>query len=577
MGFRIKRGGGSGSLTLPNELIFADTITRDDYFTTNPSKLKDNVYVSVGGTLQKYVDSTWVDSSAVVKGAPGDDAPEMLIQYSATGNSGWSETMNVALHKFWRWSKDSGVTWSQDGVRFSGGDGGDVDLTGYFDKATYDPTNVNGDAFNMSSMVETELAKILTASERAEIAKVADKQDVISAANRIPENFLGDGSKALSSNDFTTTQKDKLANIQERFLGIFADDTARDTAYPTPANGQYCKQENTDTFWFYGAGVWTNTGGSSGGDMLAALYDPQDIGGDAFDRANHTGEQAIGTVTGLQIEIDKLPVIQTEIDATELQINEPTNGILKRLADVELGGNVVTGAATTIVSNDLPVSRVVVSDLAGKVGVSLVTSAELDVLDGNSPATIATIVDNDQLIINSSGNMRQMLMSRMWTYISGKFGGGAISGIVSTNLTVSRALVTNALGKIVAADVTSTEIAHLDGVTANIQAQLNSKKSTASNALRVSAGGTISTTGTKLSGIIGSFSIIKVATGHYRISGLPSSSAIGSMVLIECDTDDDNSYTIYDKSTTSFNVKFWDMPNMAAQDTQFRFWWVTLF
>lgn len=126
MGFRIKRGGGSGSLTLPNELIFADTITRDDYFTTNPSKLKDNVYVSVGGTLQKYVDSTWVDSSAVVKGAPGDDAPEMLIQYSATGNSGWSETMNVALHKFWRWSKDSGVTWSPDFVAFSGDGAGGV-------------------------------------------------------------------------------------------------------------------------------------------------------------------------------------------------------------------------------------------------------------------------------------------------------------------------------------------------------------------------------------------------------------------------------------------------------------------
>ena len=46
-------------------------------------------------------------------------------------------------------------------------------------------------------------------------------------------------------------------------------------------------------------------GGSSGGDMTKAVYDPQDINADAFDRSNHTGEQAISTVTGLQDELDE--------------------------------------------------------------------------------------------------------------------------------------------------------------------------------------------------------------------------------------------------------------------------------
>ena len=45
-------------------------------------------------------------------------------------------------------------------------------------------------------------------------------------------------------------------------------------------------------------------GGSSGGDMTKAVYDPQDINADAFDRSNHTGEQAISTVTGLEGELD---------------------------------------------------------------------------------------------------------------------------------------------------------------------------------------------------------------------------------------------------------------------------------
>lgn len=46
-----------------------------------------------------------------------------------------------------------------------------------------------------------------------------------------------------------------------------------------------------------GAYAWQSPPG--GGDMLASLYDPQGIDGDAFDRGNHTGEQAIETITGL--------------------------------------------------------------------------------------------------------------------------------------------------------------------------------------------------------------------------------------------------------------------------------------
>ncbi len=38
--------------------------------------------------------------------------------------------------------------------------------------------------------------------------------------------------------------------------------------------------------------------------MLAALYDPQGIVANAFARANHTGTQAIATVSGLQSALD---------------------------------------------------------------------------------------------------------------------------------------------------------------------------------------------------------------------------------------------------------------------------------
>lgn len=47
-----------------------------------------------------------------------------------------------------------------------------------------------------------------------------------------------------------------------------------------------------------GDSVWGFLPG--GGDMLTSVYDPQSIKADAFSRENHTGEQAISTISGLQ-------------------------------------------------------------------------------------------------------------------------------------------------------------------------------------------------------------------------------------------------------------------------------------
>lgn len=120
-------GGGSGGIaSVPDELIFPDAITRDDYFSTNPSKLKKDIYVTVGGTLQKYDGDQFINVSAIIRGEPGADAPGLLIQYSATGNSGWTTNLNLAIHKYWRWSTDGGLSWSADFVKFSGEGGSGV-------------------------------------------------------------------------------------------------------------------------------------------------------------------------------------------------------------------------------------------------------------------------------------------------------------------------------------------------------------------------------------------------------------------------------------------------------------------
>lgn len=44
---------------------------------------------------------------------------------------------------------------------------------------------------------------------------------------------------------------------------------------------------------------WANASGT--GDMMASTYDPTNIAGDAFARANHTGTQNFTTIVGNEI------------------------------------------------------------------------------------------------------------------------------------------------------------------------------------------------------------------------------------------------------------------------------------
>lgn len=61
---------------------------------------------------------------------------------------------------------------------------------------------------------------------------------------------------------------------------------------------------------------------------------------------------------------------------------------------------------------------------------------------------------------------------------------GGATTIASSNLTASRALISNASGKVAVSTVTSTELGYLDGVTSNIQTQLNNKQASGNYALK---------------------------------------------------------------------------------------------
>lgn len=76
---------------------------------------------------------------------------------------------------------------------------------------------------------------------------------------------------------------------------------------------------------------WSNAGA---GDMAAAVYDPQAIAGDAFARANHTGTQAISTVTNLQTSLDgKVDENAAITGATKTKITYDAKGLVTAGAD----------------------------------------------------------------------------------------------------------------------------------------------------------------------------------------------------------------------------------------------------
>lgn len=111
----------------------------------------------------------------------------------------------------------------------------------------------------------------------------------------------------------------------------------------------------------------------------------------------------------------------------------------------------ITGGASSIVSNNLTAGRVLISDSSGKVAVSAVTTTELGYLDGVT-SSVQTQINSKQPTIT-----------------------GAATSITSSNLSASRALVSDGNGKVAVSSITTTELGYLDGVTSSIQAQLNNK------------------------------------------------------------------------------------------------------
>lgn len=157
------------------------------------------------------------------------------------------------------------------------------------------------------------------------------------------------------------------------------------------------------------------------------------------------------------------------ITAKDTVYTHPASGVTAgtyKSVTVNAAGHVTGG------SNPTTLSGYGITDAAAKSHTHTVsqitdltaTAAELNKLDGVTATTAElNYVDGVTSNIQSQLNSKQASVT------------GGASTITSSNLTASRALVSNSSGKVAVSDVTSTELGYLDGVTSNVQSQLNGK------------------------------------------------------------------------------------------------------
>lgn len=141
-----------------------------------------------------------------------------------------------------------------------------------------------------------------------------------------------EANKQLSEQNYTTAEKNKLANLTDNFKGGYNNATERNAELPNPQDNWYVLQFDTDTFWFYKDNVWTDTASKSTGDMLKSIYDPTGINGDAFSMANmvETLEKKIFT----RLEREKLAGIEAGAEKNKVNtVNGKTGTVILTKAD----------------------------------------------------------------------------------------------------------------------------------------------------------------------------------------------------------------------------------------------------
>lgn len=240
---------------------FALTTDRDTFFINNPTQLKANMYIYCNGQLQQYINSAWVDRSATIQGSKGDKGDAGI-----DGINGISPHIDETTNNWFIGTTDTGI--KAIGIDGTNGTNGVSPHIGANGNWYIGETDTLVKALAIDGVDGTDGVGIQTVVDNGNNTfTVTLTNGAFTIIDKIDTINSDDVTQGITNLYITTTEKNKLANIEENAeVNNISDANATDLT------------DSGDTTLHYHASD--------------------------RDRTNHTGTQSISTVSGLQTALD---------------------------------------------------------------------------------------------------------------------------------------------------------------------------------------------------------------------------------------------------------------------------------
>lgn len=199
------------------------------------------------------------------------------------------------------------------------------------------------------------------------------------------------------------------------------------------------------------------------GNVITDTYETKSDASAKLNEAKEYTNTKTSNLASTTVVDNKVSAHNTSTSAHN-DIRDLINGLTSRLNALADSDDITLDQMSEIVDSIKTNKSLIDSITTSKVNVAdIVNNLTTNVT--NKPLSAAQGVAIKSLIdaLQSSLNAKQATIT------------GGASTITSSNLTASRALVSDSSGKVGVSAVTSTELGYLDGVTSNIQTQLNGK------------------------------------------------------------------------------------------------------